>query len=206
MVFPVFVHHPCSGHENRIKTGGIRVKVGIGSISYLGFCSHTNKIEKWKYYFHGHAEVTAQENSASLGKKLHESWKEENGKPYFLLRFMLENCFSQDHGLYWDIFWASSEFLNKTNFPKSKSHRIAVLFPWLGAINHGCMPWTNKNIFLLDKQESWKGSQEECSILNISLFILDSVQDVCILLVHFQQEGWKPWGKAIVDFVVKRTY
>lgn len=114
-------------------------------------------------------------------------------KVTFPMRFMLENCCCQDHGLYWDIFQASSDILNKTSFVKSESHRITVLFSWLGAINHGCMPPTNKNVSLLDRQESWKGSQEECSILKMSLFILDSVQDVFISLAHFQKT---PQGKA----------
>lgn len=71
MVFPVFVSHPCSGHENGIKAGWVGVKVGIDSLSYLAFHSHAYKIEKWKH-FHGHSGVTEQENSASLGSKLHE--------------------------------------------------------------------------------------------------------------------------------------
>lgn len=141
---------------------------------------------KRKHYFHGHAGLTVQETSASPGNKLHdEQGKEQGRKPYFLLRFMLENLLPGP----WVIqrhFWASSGFLNKTSFAKSESQRTAVLFPWLGAINHGCAPPANENIFLLDRQESWKGSQEECSTLHTSLFILESMQDVFILLVHFQ--------------------
>lgn len=57
MVFSVFVYYFCFGYENRIKIGGIRVKVGIGSISYFGFCFYINKIGKWKYYFYGYVEV-----------------------------------------------------------------------------------------------------------------------------------------------------
>lgn len=110
---------------------------------------------------------------------------------------MLENYCCQDHGLYWDIFQASSDILNKTSFVKSESHRITVLFSWLGAINHGCMPPTNKNVSLLDRQESWKGSQEECSILKMSLFILDSVQDVFISLAHFQKEDTPRQSRSI---------
>ena len=87
--------------------------------------------------------------------------------------------------------------MNKTSFVKFESHRIAVLFSWLGAINHSCMPPTNKNISLLDRQESWKGSQEECSILKLSLFILDSVQDVFILLAHFQKEDTPRQSRSV---------
>lgn len=52
------------------KVGGVEVEVGLSSINYL-FCSYTYKIEKWKYYFHGHAGVTAHKNSANLNK-LHD--------------------------------------------------------------------------------------------------------------------------------------
>lgn len=172
------------------------IKVGIGSISYLVFHFHTNRIEKWKHYFHCHSGVTIQEASSSLINKLCEQWKEQNRKPYFLLRFVLENRCCQDHGLHWDIFELPLSLWTRQTL-QSESHRIAVLFPWLGAINHGCMPPTNENIFLLDSQESWKGSREECSILNTSLFILESVQDVFILLVYFQQECWSPVVKQV---------
>lgn len=47
----------------------------------------------------------------------------------------------------------------------------------------------HQQIFFLDGQENWKGNQEECSILNTSLFILHSVQDVFVLLVHFQTQS-----------------
>lgn len=49
----------------------VEVEVGLSSINYL-FCSHTYKIEKWKHYFHGHAEMTVLENSARLDNKLHD--------------------------------------------------------------------------------------------------------------------------------------
>lgn len=55
-----------------LKTGGVQVKVGIGSIGYLVVRSHTYRIGKWKHSLQGHAGVTVQETSASPSNKLHE--------------------------------------------------------------------------------------------------------------------------------------
>lgn len=71
---------------------------------------------------------------------------------------------TRNMGYFENLLSLFSEFMNKTSFAKSESHTVTVLFPWSWAINHSCMSPTNKNIFLLDRQEGWKGRQEECSI------------------------------------------
>lgn len=144
---PSFCPHPCCGHKNReqkqlryelrwalvasvtLFSILIRTKVGSGATIFtamLGWLHRRILLVGATSYMRSNRNRTESRISC-----WDLCWKIVAARPMCYTEMLSELPLS---------FWTRPAL-------QSQSHRIAVRFPWLGTINHGCMPPRNKNVF-----------------------------------------------------------